>query len=454
LARSIIGETLMIRILGPVVLSLAAGAAAAEQVTTFRLANGMDAIVIEDHRAPAVTHMVWYRAGASDEKRGKSGIAHFLEHLMFKGTKTIAPGEFSKAVEAQGGYDNAFTANDHTTYIQRLAADRLELVMRMEADRMRNLILSEEDVATEREVILEERSQRIDSSPQALFREQLDAAQYLNHPYGTPTIGWRAEMEDLTRDDALDWYRRYYAPNNATLVVAGDVDPAEVQRLAETYYGPLEPSDGIVERVRPAEPPQLAERRLTFIDPRIAQPYLVRSYLAPERDTGAQQKAAALTFLAALLGGSAQTSLLSRALTFDANVAVSAGARFDGTSLDDTTFSLYVMPVPGASLAEAEAAMDKVLDDFLENGVDPGQFRRLKTQVRAALIYQKDDPGELAEMYGSAVTSGLTVADVEAWPGILQAVTEDDVVAVAREVLDRRRAVTGWAMAKAEEVTE
>lgn len=444
----------MIRILGPAVLSLVAGAAAAEQVTTFRLANGMDAIVIEDHRAPAVTHMMWYRAGASDEKRGKSGIAHFLEHLMFKGTRTMAPGEFSKAVEAQGGYDNAFTANDHTTYVQRLAADRLELVMRMEADRMRNLILSEEDVATEREVILEERSQRIDSSPQALFNEQLDAAQYLNHPYGTPTIGWRAEMEGLTRDDALDWYRRYYAPNNATLVVAGDVDPDEVRRLAETYYGPLAPSEGIVARLRPTEPPQLAERRLTFVDPRIAQPYVVRSYLAPERDPGAQEKAAALTFLAALLGGSAQTSLLSRALTLDANIAISAGARYDGTSLDDTTFTLYVMPVPGVSLAEAEAAMDRVLDDFLKNGVDPDQFRRLKTQVRATLIYQKDDPGELAEMYGSAVTSGLTVADVQAWPGILQAVSEEDVVAAAREVLDRRHAVTGWAMAAAEEVTK
>jgi zinc protease len=433
-------------LVGLVTTFVAAGAAFADDITTFSLANGMQAVVIEDHRAPVVTHMVWYRAGSADEQRGKSGIAHFLEHLMFKGTKTMAPGELSKVVEANGGTDNAFTTTDYTAYFQRLAADRLEIVMRMEADRMRNLVLSEDDVKTERDVILEERNQRIDSQPEALFREQVDAAQYLNHPYGTPTIGWRSEMEQLSRQDALDWYRRYYAPNNATLIVAGDADPAEVQRLAEKYYGALQPSDGITDRVRPAEPPQLAERRLTFTDPNIAQAYVTRSYLAPERDPGDQTKAAALTFLAALLGGNSQTSLLSRALAFDQKLAVSAGAHYQGVSLDDTTFILYVAPVPGVSLAEAEAAMDKVIADFLTNGVDAAQFRRLKTQLAARLIYQKDDVGDLAQLYGAGLTSGLTVADVEAWPDILQAVTEDEVIAVAHEVLDRRHAVTGWAM--------
>lgn len=436
------------------VLALAPSAWA-EDVTTFRLANGMDAIVIEDHRAPVVNQMIWYRVGSADEKRGRSGIAHFLEHLMFKGTKDVPAGQFSKTVEANGGYDNAFTSSDQTVYLQRLAADRLELVMRMEADRMRNLILSADDVTTERQVVLEERSQRIDSSPQALFSEQLDAAQYLNHPYGTPNIGWRSEMEGLTRQDALDWYQRFYAPNNATLIVAGDVDPARVKALAEKYYGPIAPSDGIADRMRPAEPPQLAERRLSFSDPNISQPYVVRSYLAPERDPGAQEKAAALTFLAALLGGDAQTSLLSRALTFDQNIAVSTGARYDGTSLDDTTFTLYVAPAPGVSLKDAEAALDKVLADFLAKGVDAEHFQRLKTQIRADLIYQKDNVGDLAEMYGSAVTSGLTVADVQAWPDVLQKVTEEDVLAAARDLFDRRRAVTGWAMTRgAEEVMQ
>jgi zinc protease len=445
----------MFRLTSGLLFCLAAQPALADQVTTFTLENGMQAVVIEDHRAPVVTHMVWYRAGSADEMRGKSGIAHFLEHLMFKGTKEVPSGAFSQTVEALGGYDNAFTSADQTTYFQRLSADRLDLVMKMEADRMRNLILSDEDVTTEREVILEERAQRIDSSPEALFSEQIDAAQYLNHPYGTPNIGWRSEMAKLDRQDALDWYQHYYAPNNATLIVAGDVDPAKVRELAETYYGPLAPSDGITDRVRPQEPPQLAERRLSFSDPNISQPYVVRNYLAPERNSGAQQDAAALTFLAALLGGNAQTSLLSRALSFDQQIAVSAGASYDGTSLDPSTFSIYVAPVPGVSLKDAEAAMDKVIADLLAGGIDPKQFARLKTQLRADLVYRKDDVGDLAEDYGAALTSGLTIADVQDWPDVLKAVTPEDVMKAARTVLDRRHAVTGWAMTTgAEEVMQ
>ncbi|MGB3147687.1 MAG: pitrilysin family protein, partial [Paracoccaceae bacterium] len=270
----------MRRVIGGLILALVAGTAAkADQVTSFTLENGMQAVVIEDHRAPVVTHMVWYKVGSADEERGTSGVAHYLEHLMFKGTTAFPAGVFSDAVQANGGYENAFTTKDHTAYFQRLAADRLDLMMQMEADRMRNLTLSEEDATTEREVILEERAQRTDSSPEALFGEQMTAALFLNHPYGTPIIGWRSEMAALTRQDALDWYRHYYAPNNAILVVAGDVDPVMVRELAETYYGPLAPSDGIATRVRPAEPPQLAERRLKFTDPNIAQPYVVRYYL-------------------------------------------------------------------------------------------------------------------------------------------------------------------------------
>lgn len=446
----------MFRSFGGLALALLATPAAwADQVTTFTLKNGMQAVVIEDHRAPVVTHMVWYRAGSADEKRGTSGIAHFLEHLMFKGTKTLAPGEFSKTVEALGGNDNAFTGNDQTAYYQRLAADRLDVVMKMEADRMRNLILSEDDVATERQVILEERAQRIDSSPEALFSEQMDAAQYLNHPYGTPIIGWRQEMQQLSRQNALDWYQHYYAPNNATLIVAGDVDPAKVKAMAETWYGPLKPSEGIADRIRPQEPPQLAERRMSFSDPNISQPYITRSYLAPERNSGAQEQAAALSFLSALLGGNPQTSLLSRALIFDQKIAIAAGASYDGTSLDPTTFSVYVVPAPGVKLANAEAAMDKVLADLLEKGIDKAQFDRLKTQLRADLIYRKDDVSSLAEDYGAALTTSLTVEDVQAWPDVLQAVTEEDVIKAARAVLDRRHSVTGWAMTKgAEEVMQ
>jgi zinc protease len=416
----------------------------AETVSSFTLANGLQVVVIEDHRAPVAVQMIWYRIGAADEPPGKSGIAHFLEHLMFKGTDKIAPGAFSATVEAQGGDDNAFTSWDYTAYFQRIAADRLPLMMQMEADRMTNLRMTEDDVTTERQVILEERSQRVDGDPGSLFQEQRQAAQYLNHPYGIPVIGWRHEMEGLSHDDAISFYKRFYAPNNAVLVIAGDVDPAEVRQLAEQHYGPIPPSDAIVPRIRPSEPPQLAERRLSMADPRVAQPYVVRSYLAPERNTGDQEKAAALTYLAELLGGSATTSVLARALQFDDPKAVYTSAYYDGSSLDPSTFGLVIVPVPDVTLADAEAAMDGVLAKFLTDGVDPAAFDRIKTQLRAAEVYARDDVDGLARRYGAALTSGLTLEDVQAWPDVLQAVTPDDVMAAAREVLDRRKSVTGW----------
>lgn len=432
-------------------LFVMAAPALADGVTTFQLENGLNVVVIEDHRAPAVTQMMWYRVGAADEPPGKSGIAHFLEHLMFKGTDDLASGEFSATVEAQGGDDNAFTSWDYTAYFQRVAADRLDLMMKMEADRMRDLQLLDEEVVTERAVIIEERKQRTDSSPGALLNEQMRAAQFLNHPYGIPIIGWRHEMEELSRQDALDFYRLYYAPNNAVLVIAGDVSPEEVKTLAERHYGPLTPSQGIPPRIRPSEPPQLAERRVTLRDKRVSEPYVSRSYLAPERDPGAQETAAALTILAELLGGSGQTSILAQALQFGADpIAVYTSAFYDGTSVDDGSFGLIVVPMPGKSLAEAEAALDKVLADFLETGVNAEDFQRIKTQIRADQIYARDNIDGLARRYGEALTVGLTLDDIRDWPSVLDAVTEEDVLVAARDILDRRRSVTGWLMPEEE----
>ncbi len=429
----------------PVALALAfALPAAAEPVTRFTLPNGLDVVVIEDHRAPVVVQMIWYRVGAADEPPGHSGIAHFLEHLMFKGTDTVGPNQFSAIVEAQGGDDNAFTSWDYTAYFQRVAADRLDLVMEMEADRMRNLRLLPEDVDTEREVILEERAQRTDSSPGALLSEQMRAAQFQNHPYGIPIIGWRHEMEQLSREDALDYYERFYAPNNATLVIAGDVEPEAVRALAEEHYGPIAPSDAIIPRERPQEPPQLAERRLTLADERVSEPYVFRTYLAPERDPGNQKEAAALTVLAELLGGSGQTSVLPRALQFDSQTAVYSTAFYDGTSIDDATFGLIVVPAPGVSLAQAEAEMDRVLEDFLKTGPDPAALERIRVQVRAGDIYSRDDINALARRYGEGLSVGLTLDDIESWDEALKAVTEADIMAAAAKVFDRRNAVTGW----------
>ena len=428
-------------------LSLLAMPAIAEEVTTFTLDNGMDVVVIEDHRAPVVVHMVWYRRGSADEPLGQSGVAHFLEHLLFKATDNMASGELSEVVAANGGSDNAFTSYDYTAYYQRVAADRLPLMMEMEADRMVNLRLTQADIATERDVILEERNMRVENNPSALAREQMMAAQYLNHRYGVPVIGWKHEMESLELEDALSFYDLYYSPNNAVLVVAGDVDPAEVRSLADQYYGVIPPEENLPERLRAEEPPQTAARRLTFVDPRVSQPYLARSYLAPERDSGDQQKAAALVYLAEMLGGSPFSSALGVALQFDTQLAVYTGAGYDADKLDDTTFSLSVAPAEGVALSEVEAAMDAAIEEFLASEIDAARLESIRTQLRAGQIYARDNVEGLANRYGAALSQGLTVQDVQDWPAVLEAVTAEDIKSVAAEVLDTKRSVTMWVAA-------
>jgi len=441
------------RVLATLALSFTPLVAFADNLTAVTLDNGMEVVVLEDHRAPVVVHMVWYKVGAADEAPGVSGIAHYLEHLMFKGTDNLAPGEFSKVVAANGGSDNAFTSQDYTAYFQRVASNRLELMMQMESDRMRDLVLDGTDILTERQVVLEERNQRTESDPGALFSEQRNAAQYQNHPYGIPIIGWKHEMASLTLDDALSFYRTYYAPNNAILIVAGDVDPTEVKALAEQYYGVLAPSENLPPRLRPQEPPQLAERRLVFEDPRVAQPYVIRSYLAPERDAGDQEKAAALTLLAEVLGGSSQTSELGRRLQFEEKTALYTSSFYSGVSLDTTTFGVVIVPAPGVTLQQAEDALDVEIAAFLERGVDAAQLDRIKMELRAALIYAKDSVQSRARAYGMALTSGLTLDDVAAWPEILQSITPEQIIIAGREVFNRNNAVTGWLTAPVGEMS-
>ncbi len=427
-------------------------AAADEMVTSFTLDNGMEVVVVEDHRAPVVQHMVWYRAGSADEPVGQSGVAHFLEHLLFKATDELESGEFSAIVSANGGEDNAFTSYDYTAYFQRVAADRLGLMMKMEADRMRDIRLTEQDIVTERNVILEERNQRTENNPRALFGEQMSAAQYLNHRYGAPVIGWRHEMETLDMEDVMSFYGTHYAPNNAILVVSGDVTPEEVRALAEEHYGVIPANPELGPRLRSEEPPQNAERRVILRDPRVATEYISRSYIAPERDAGAQEKAAALRVLSELLGGGT-TSYLTEKMQFDQQLAVYTGAFYSGTSLDETTFDLVVVPAPGVSLEEAEAALDEALAGFIEDGVDAEALERVKMLVRADEIYARDNVDGIARRYGQALASGLTVEDVQAWPDVLQAVTVEDVIAAARAVFRSEGSVTGYLM-KAEAVSQ
>jgi zinc protease len=426
--------------------------AASTGVTTFELENGMQVVVVEDHRAPVVQHMVWYRAGSADETSGTSGVAHFLEHLLFKATDTLAEGELSATVAANGGRDNAFTSFDYTAYFQRVAADRLEIMMRMEADRMRNIRLTETNIETERKVIIEERNQRTENNPRALLSEQMRAVQYHNHRYGVPIIGWMHEMETLDMEDVLGFYETYYHPNNAILVVSGDVEPDEVRRLAARYYGVIPENTDLPKRQRSAEPPQTAERRVLLRDARVAQPYVSRSYLATERNSGDQHMAAALTLLADLLGGGT-TSYLTEKLQFETQKAVYTSAFYGGVSLDDATFSVVVVPTVDVSLEEAEDAMDATLAQFLVDGVDEDRLARIKYQLRASEIYGRDNVDGIANRYGRALASGLTIEDVQSWPEVLQAVTADEIMAAARKVLVRNASVTGWLM-RNEEVTQ
>ncbi|UWQ95608.1 insulinase family protein [Rhodobacteraceae bacterium M385] len=433
--------------LGLTALPLAANAAG--EVTEFTLDNGMQVVVIEDHRSAAVTHMVWYRAGSADEMPGQSGIAHFLEHLMFKATDDLESREFSRIVEENGGSDNAFTSWDYTAYHQHIAADRLGLMMMMEADRMRDLVFDEDEVATERQVILEERAQRTDTSPGGLFNEQLAAATYLNHPYGRPIIGWRHEMEELSLQDARDWYETHYHPNNAILVVAGDATPEEVRALAEEHYGPIPANpdiEAVESRERPTEPPHIAQRRVIYEDARVANPYVSIEFLAPERNAGDQEEAAALTLLAEILAGSGFTSVLPREMQLDDERSLFVGAYYAGTSLDETTFTLINMPLPGTSLEQAEADILAEVEEFLEEGIDPAQFERIRFQIEASRIYEEDDASGLARAYGRALASGLTVADVQAWPDVLAATTIEDVMDAAREIFSQDATTIGYLM--------
>ncbi|MFO1091670.1 MAG: pitrilysin family protein [Hyphomicrobiales bacterium] len=411
-------------------------------VTQFTLDNGLQVVVIPDHRAPVVTHMVWYKIGAADEPKGKAGIAHFLEHLMFKGTDKVPPGEFSKIVRRNGGEDNAFTSQDFTAYYQRIAKDRLDLVMSLEADRMQNLKLTDEAVLPERDVVKEERRMRTDNDPASLLSEQIDAALYLAHPYGKPVIGWMDEVAKLSRQDAIDFYHQYYTPKNAILVVAGDVTPEEVKALAEKYYAPLKNTADPPPRMRTPEPEPIAARRVAMQDPKVATPSVQRTYLAPAYASGKKTEAEALEVLAEVLGGSS-TSRLYRDLVIDKRVAAQAGASYNGDNQDSGEFTIYAAPVPGGSVDAAEAAMDETLAKFAKDGVTDDEVERAKKRLIASNIYALDSQFRLAYLFGTALTSGRTVDDVLEWEKRIEAVTADDVRNAARDVLEPVRSVTG-----------
>jgi zinc protease len=412
-------------------------------ITHKTLDNGLELVVIPDRRAPVVTHMVWYRNGSADDPPGKSGIAHFLEHLMFKGTNNHPQGEFSHLVAELGGQENAFTGHDYTAYFQRVPVEHLATMMAFEADRMTNLVLSDDIVAPERDVVLEERRMRTESDPSAELNEALEAALFTHHPYGTPIIGWMHEIETLDREDALAYYRRFYTPENAILIVAGDVEAGHVEALARQTYGAIPARGEAPKRWRRREPEPRAQRLVTLADPKVEQASLERAFLVPSYRTAEPGEAEALEVAAHLLG-SGPTSHLYKKLVLDQKIAVAAGAWYMGTSLDATRLLLYAMPAPDVTIERLDAALDAALHDFTATPVSDAALTRAKTRLIADAVYAQDNQAALARWYGAALATGETIAEIRTWPDRIDAVSAVDVQRVARQWLKRSRGVTGY----------
>lgn len=400
----------------------------------------MQVVVIPDHRAPVVTQMLWFKVGGMDDPPGLSGLAHFFEHMMFRGTKQTPGEEFSRTVARNGGQSNAFTTHDYTAFYEQIARDRLPMVMALEADRMANLDLSDRNVSTERDVVLEERRMRVDNDPQALLVEQVAAALHLSHPYGRPVIGWPEEIRRIARPEAQDFYRHHYAPNNAIMVIAGDVTVDEVRKDAQVAFGGVSARE-LVSRAAYAEPPRLGETRLAIARPDVKVPLFMRVYRVPSYAEAAPGQAEALETLAQILGGDL-TSTLYRKLVVERRLATSAGASYDGYARDAGEFQVYAYPRPGVSLGALEAAVDGIIAQAVKSPPPPGELSRAKTQLVASATYRRDSQFSMASAYGQALVIGLTAYDVRAWPDRIQAVSAEQVRKAAQDALIKREAVS------------
>ncbi|NBC23341.1 MAG: insulinase family protein [Gammaproteobacteria bacterium] len=408
---------------------------------TFTLDNGLEVVVVTNRMAPVVSHMLWYKVGAADEPAGQSGLAHVLEHLMFRGTETYEPGEISRIVARNGGEDNAFTSWDYTAYWQNVAADRLELVMGLEADRMANLVLADDEVANERMVVVEERRQRIDNDPSSRLSEQMFAALYQNHPYGRPIIGWEREIEAITTEELRAFYEHWYAPNNAVLIVSGDVEVDEVRRLAEQTYGQVAARD-VPERTRPQEPGYDPQVRVTVSAPEVQQPLWRRFHPAPSYRMAEGSQPYALQVLDEILGAGS-TSRLYRALVIDQGLAVGAGSSYSANGLDESIFAFYATPAPDTAIADIETALEAEVRRLIEDGVTDAELASAKERLTIQAVYARDSLRSATYSFGQALTTGQTIEDVESWPERIRAVTAEEVVAAAEAVLEPERAVTG-----------
>ena len=418
-------------------------------VANFLLDNGMEVVVIPDHRAPIVTHMVWYKIGSADEPAGKSGIAHFFEHLMFKGTSNHKAGEFGAKIAEIGGSENAFTSYDYTAYFQTVSPDALKTMMSFEADRMRNLILTDAVIGPERDVILEERNSRVENDPGSILEEESQATLYQNHPYRIPVIGWKHEIEQLNRTDAVAFYDRYYAPNNAVLVVAGDVTEETVKALAEETYGKVPRGPDLPPRVRPQEPEQNASRTVTMRDDRVSVPSFSKSWVVPSYNTAESGEAEALDLLSEILGGGTRSRIYQTLVVKD-GIASGAGAYYQGSSFDPTTFTVYGAPKGEDGLEAVETAVDAEISRIVKDGITDSELEKAKNRYLRSLIFARDNQSGMANLYGGSLTTGNTVQDVQEWPERIRGVTAKQVQSVAAKYLKPNTSVASYLLPKAE----
>ena len=409
---------------------------------TFTLDNGMQVVVITNNRAPVVTHMVWYRVGAADDPRGKSGLAHYLEHLMFKGTDDLASGEFSRIIASVGGRENAFTSYEYTAYFQTVAREHLAMMMRHEADRMTGLTLDPEEVAAELGVIAEERRQVIDARPSRRLSEAVDALLFAGSPYAVPVIGWAEDIENLTQADVEAFYRQWYAPNNAVLVVSGDITADELRPLAERYYGVIEPNEDLPENIRPRPHPLRSSAVITLHDPQVERPTYVRSFLLPENTLRTEPEAYALSVLNTVLSADNnarvyQELVVKRRLADQAGIYTSSGRN------SASSMVFYAEPAEGHTVEEVSDAFDALVAEVVAKGVTEEEVRVAKERTLAQAIYARDSVSGPAQVFGLNLITGYSIEDIEEWPQRIAAVTKDMVDAVARDVFDETRVVEG-----------
>ncbi len=408
---------------------------------TFTLNNGMRVVLIKNHRAPVITHMVWYKVGSADETPGQTGIAHFLEHLMFKGTKSYQPGEFSKIVSRNGGKQNAFTSTDYTAYYQTIAAEHLSKVMKMEADRMSNLVITKNDINTEVQVVLEERRSRVENSPRSMLSEQLNASLFLNHPYRNPVIGWKEDIKNLNIKQIKSFYKKWYVPNNAILVIAGDITMPQLRPLAEKYYGEI-PRKPLIHRSWAKEPPHSASRRLIIKDNRVNHPSWRQTYLAPSLKWGETNLTHPLELIADILGGGT-TSILFKNLVIKEKVATTTGAYYRGDGRGPGRFVIYAQPQEGVSIEQLEKHLKSEITLLMKNGISEDTLARSKKRLTSAAIFARDSLSGGANALGSALASGLSINDIESWPAKISSVTKVNIDKAIKMIFNENQSVTG-----------